>query len=274
MNTVPVNHSNATPDALDIRLLSYLRADTRAHLARMAITSLHQIAQMTPDDLRKIKGIKTQAEAIHCHACAFVENRPIWFGNLHDACHQPGFMFDIETHPTSGEVWSIGWQQHDHNVEIAIVAPHLPRQRFAMTADTTVILVHDSDSAWVAFMDSVGGDMLESPILHWTNFDSGIMQKTAPHNVTQALVWRMHDLHSSLNRAVKFPVRGSSLKTIAAYLGFGWAGTAAWYEAYAQYLHWLRDGEMSALKLACLYQRDDVLAMDVVVRWLRAFVPE
>lgn len=273
MNTVPIDHTNATPDALDIHLLSYLRADTRAHFARLAITSLHQIAQMTPDDLRKIKGIKTQAEAIHCHACAFVENRPIWFGNVHPACHQPGFMFDIETHPTTGEVWSIGWQQEDHAVEIAIVAPHLSRQRFDIATDATVMLVPDSDSAWVAFMESVGGDMLESPILHWTGFDSGVMQKTAPHNVTQALLWRMHDLHSSFNRAVKFPVRGSSLKTVAAYLGFAWAGTAAWYEAYAEYLRWLRDGEMAALKQACLYQRDDVVAMDVVVRWLRASAP-
>lgn len=265
----PFDQFDRLKSSVSLRLLSNLRADTRAHFMSAGITSLAQIAAMTPEELRRFKGIKTQAEAIHAHARAFVEDRAVWYGTLHEACHVCGYMFDIETHPMTGEVWSIGWQQHDGDVEIAVVAPHMRRARLPIAEETTVIFVPDSESAWVAFMEGVGGDMIEAPVLHWTGFDAGVMRKTAPQQVTRALDWRLHDLHSSFNRAVKFPVRGSSLKTVAAYLGFRWAGTAAWYEAYAQYLRWLREDDLDALTQACIYQRDDVLAMDVVVRWLR-----
>ena len=85
---------------------------------------MQQIASLTPDDLQRIKGIKTSATAIHTHARAFVENRPIWFGALPVECCPVGYMFDLETDPYTQAPWSWGWCDLDGTPHMTIVAAH------------------------------------------------------------------------------------------------------------------------------------------------------
>ena len=51
--------------------------------------SLHDIAAATPDDLRCVKGIKTTAESIHAHACAYVTGEPVWLAPMPPRTSEP-----------------------------------------------------------------------------------------------------------------------------------------------------------------------------------------
>ncbi len=252
---------------LDLGLLSGLRADTQTALRSAGISDLREIAAMHPDDLRRFKGIKSTADAHHAHARAWVAGAPVWYGDLMSQCLQGGWFFDIETDPRAGTVWSIGWSAMDGNGSIALVAPHISRPHSLRLPDGHhITLVPDSATAWEVFAAGVAANAL--PIFHWTGFDAGVMRHSAPEAVRDALDDRLHDLHAAFNRAVKFPVKGSSLKVVAAYLGFAWSVYEAWDAAFNDYNLWLARQDETALARACAYQRDDVDALRVVWRWL------
>src|SRR3990172_2744542 len=76
-NPVMTSTSENRPQ-LDIALLPHLSRLAREHLRRAGITSLHQFAALTIEELQQIKGIKTTAAALRANARAYVENRPVW----------------------------------------------------------------------------------------------------------------------------------------------------------------------------------------------------
>lgn len=254
---------------LDVSLLSSLRQDTRQHLRQLGITSLHQIAAMQPDDLRKIRGIKSTAAAVHAHARAWVSGHPVWIAGLAEVCAGGGWMFDIETNPQTNEVWCIGWCDLHGRDGIAVVAPQVRRPTpYALPDGREIVLVPDSDGAWEAFAAGVSGDQDERPIFHWTGFDAGVLHSTGPEAVREALGGRLHDLHHLVNQAIRFPVKSTSIKAISGWLGFAYSAYDAWDAALNDYNLWLSRGDDRALSRACMYQRDDVLAMHILWRWL------
>jgi predicted RecB family nuclease len=258
----------AAADGKHVSLLSKLTRKTMADFAAAGIFRLDQITAMQPDDLRQFHGIKSRAVAIHASARAWVEERAIWYGRLHDACRTEAYYFDIETlQNTAGdtEVWSIGWSAWDGTVNVIIVAPEYAPS-FLLLDDQPITLVADAAAAWCTFAAAAGeGDQ---PIFHWTGYDSGVMKKSAPAEVTAKLLPRLRDLCALFDRAVKLPVKGVSLKVVARYLGFHWHGYEDWFAAYSDYVAWRHSGEERLLASACHYQSDDVEAMRVVMRWL------
>jgi predicted RecB family nuclease len=256
---------SARPRKRSVSVLS-LRDDTQAAFKEAGIRTLDQLVAMSPDELRRFKGIKTTAEALHAHARAYLNDAPVWFNTLPHLCRCEGFFFDIETDPQTGFVWSIGWNDGGDHTSIAIVAPYSPYGRLALSANTDVFLLPDAETVWEAFAQGVAES--DAPVYHWTGYDSGVMHKTAPDLVTAALENRLYDLHRTFNQCVRFPVRGSSLKTLGVYLGYGWSVYDAWDAAWRDYQTWLMDGEIEHLARACAYQRDDVVALALVWKWL------
>lgn len=256
---------------LSLQLLNGLSTKTRYELEKAGITSLNQIAEMKPDDLRRIKGIKTTAPSLHAQARAYVEKNPIWTQPLPDACQTCGWMFDIETDPFQDftHAWSIGWCDTAGNSKVAIVAPTVDTpQPLTLPNEQEIILVPDHLAAWEVFADHVGEN--DRHVHHWTGYDSGVMRNSAPENVIERLNPRLHDLHATVKRTVQFPVKGTSIKTIAAYLNYRYGGYEAWDAAFYDYQAWLRTGDINALTRACTYQIDDVEAMRVVWSWMMA----
>ncbi|MBC7871106.1 MAG: TM0106 family RecB-like putative nuclease [Chitinophagaceae bacterium] len=254
-----------TQKRLDVNLLS-LREDTRFALRDAGIKTLHQLIALAPDDLRQFKGIKTTAEAIHAHARSYCETKPIWFNELPEKCREKGFFFDIETDPITQEVWSIGWSDGSDEVQTVIVAPTKRQYALALPDGKTIIVVPDADTAWRVFAEGVSG--VDSPVYHWSGFDAGMMHRTAPDDVIEQLAGRLYDLLKTFNQCVKFPVRGASLKTVAAYLEFNWSIYASWEAAFRDYNQWLADDDVHYLARACAYQRDDVVALALMWHWL------
>ena len=238
------------PTRLDVSLLSGLRADTRAHLLEVGITTLEQIVALPPEDLCQFRGIKRTAPRIHAHARAWVEQKPIWYSPLPEHCHQEGFMFDLETNPWSGEPWSLSWSWGTGTVSIALVAPGHNACTLHLPDGQGVVVVPHWEDAWRVVAEAVGDD--GCPIYHWSGFDAGVMRQTAP----------------AFNETVRLPVSSSSLKIVAGYLDFRWSAYDDWQQAYLDYQRWLRQQSDHNLMRACTYQRDDVLALGLVWQWL------
>ena len=254
---------------LDLSLLPRLNTQARKHLERGGITTLQQLAALSIEELQRFKGIKTTAASHRANALAFVEDRPVWVNTMPQLLHQGGWMFDLETAALPGGdglPWSLGWSDEAGNSRIAIVAPNQPHERVTLNPIGELITVRDKDEAWEVFHDSVGVD--DKPIYHWSGYDAGVMRATAPDAVKSALLGRMHDLHQTFVTTVRLPLRSYSIKKVAAYFGFSWKGYAEWWAAETDYRHWLESGEVEHLIHACEYQRDDVLALAVVWKWL------
>ena len=252
----------------DISAISGLSRQAQENLRRAGITTMQQIVELTPNDLQRIKGIKTSATAIHTHARAFVEDRPIWYGDLPEICRPVGYMFDLETDPYTGAPWSWGWCDPDGTPHMAITAPRFAESEVELPDGRIVYVVPHQSDAWHLFAQAVCAAEANSLIFHWTGFDSGVTRANAPTAVRDPLLTRMHDLHHTFKHSVKFPVSGNSLKTVGRYLGFQWQEYDAWDACYNDYRLWLAKGDVTALARAANYQQADVEALIVVWRWL------
>jgi uncharacterized protein len=249
-----------------VELLYRVSRKTCENLKQAGLTTLAQIAALSPDDLERIKGIgKITAPVIRANAQAWVEKRPVWHNRLPDDCCQSGWMFDLET-LESGQPWSLGWCDTQGQTHIALVAPVLKTQTLDLVDGQSVILASSSQEAWRVFAAAMAGQ--NDRIYHWTGFDAGVLRGTAPYNVRERLDTRMRDLHHIFTHAVSMPLGSTSIKAVSAYLGFPWPGYNHWLAAYLDYREWLESGDLSALTRACMYQRADVQSMAWVWRWL------
>lgn len=254
----------AVEPSLPISLLSGISQQTREHFRASGITNLNQIVEMRPDELRRFRGIKTTAPAIHAHARSHVEKQPVWFAELPLTCFQHGIMFDLETDPYTQKPWSWGWCDTEGNTQVIITAHQAETVQLSETR--SIYTVRDTDAAWRLF-----ADLNPNPtdrIYHWTGFDAGVLRANAPYDVRAKLDARMVDLHRIYKNCVRFPVDGASLKVVARYLNYQWAEYDAWDAAYNDYRRWLSSGDLDALRRACNYQQADVQALAVVWNWL------
>ncbi|HML24121.1 MAG TPA: ribonuclease H-like domain-containing protein [Aggregatilinea sp.] len=251
---------------LHLELLYNVSRKTREGLREAGITSLAQIAALSIEDLQRVKGIgKVTAPMIRANAQAWLASQPVWYNPLPDVCDQCGWMFDLET-LQDGTPWCMGWCDEHGNTQIALVAPVEEPQTVTLLDGQQATLAPDSDSVWTVFAESAA--MRPGPIYHWTGYDSAIMRATAPQDVIDRLHARLHDLHGTVKRSVSFPLGSTSIKVVAAYLGYPWPGYNDWFAAFLDYREWLYTGSPEALTRACMYQRADVESMAWVWRWM------
>jgi uncharacterized protein len=249
-----------------VELLYRVSRKTCENLKAAGVTTLAQVAALSPDDLQQIKGIgPITAPIIRANAQAWVEKRPVWHDKLQDECYQGGWMFDLET-LESGQPWSLGWCDTQGQTHIALVAPVSSTQMLDLLDGHSVILASSSQQAWRVFAEAMATQ--DDRIYHWTGFDAGVLRGTAPRDVRERLDPRMRDLHHIFTHAVSLPLGSTSIKAVSAYLGFPWPGYNHWLAAYLHYREWLESGNLDALTRACMYQRADVQSMAWVWRWL------
>jgi len=257
----------------DIGVLDGLRTATRAALRREGIYTVHQLAALSVEELRRFNGLgKVTAPQVKAHAQAFVEQRPVWMNPRLPSSCQSGFMFDCETDGFSLVPWCFGWADSDGALHTAVVSERRRSDYVTLVDGSEVMLVPNSDVLWELFAAMTTSD--GCPIYHWGHFDRGVLRGTAPYDVRDQLEDRLHNLHETFKRTVKFPRSGTSLKTVAAHLDFTWSSYQDWMAAYRDYRYWLESGDIEALSRACSYQQDDVRALGLVWRWLVDNAPE
>lgn len=260
----------AHPDAQhDVSLLNGTNANTHRALRDAGLDTLQDLTALQPDRLRAIKGIKTTAEAHLAQAHAWVNRQPVWLTPPPDELSKGGWMFDIETVPMASDlnVWSIGFGNPADAYTVVIVSARFAGQRYESDG-LNIEVVRDVHSAWRRMLSAVESD--DTPIYHWTGFDHSGMKSTAEPEVYAAMRHRLHDLHTTVNKTLRFPVMGTSIKTIGRYLGFDWAGYDDFMQAYLDYRAWLSRGSQTYLSQAAQYQIDDVRALVHIWRFMTA----
>jgi len=261
-------HCPTLPDTdHDLRLLPRLTEKTFHHLEQRGVTTLADIAALTPDDLRGIRGIKSTANIIHAHARAFVENKPIRLCDDPPPLPETAYFFDIETVPFSNQVWAIGWGAADDLTHVGVVAPRNAGHSRFLSDDLEVLCVESPDALWRLLAAHIPAQTPQ--LFHWSGFDAGNMRQTAPLDARHALEHQLVDLMALFQKQLRLPVSSDSLKEVAPYFGFRWVNYANYAQAYDDYRRWLVSGRDAHLANAALYQADDVKAMRVIWRYLR-----
>ena len=266
--------ANQSPKTTDLAALPRLSRRARAELRQAGIVTMEQFAALSIAELQQIKGIKTTAAALKANAQAFVDNRPVWLATLSETRCAGGWTLDLETASLpggDGSLWCIGWSVGQGNTQIALLAPEKDGQTLELPDGQKVICVDRPAALWEPVYASAVAD--DKPIYHWTGFDRHILRASAPDPIRAALDSRMTDLHHLFTHAVRLPVRSYSIKVVAAHFGFAWSGYQEWWRAETDYRRWLITGDIRLLAQACAYQRDDVLALQVVWDWLLANQP-
>jgi uncharacterized protein len=256
-------------------LLYSVSRTTRDGLAAAGLARLADIAACAPEDLLAVRGIgPASAPRLRANAQAWVEGRPVWYGALPADLRQGGWMFDLETCEARGKTvpWCMGWCDTAGETQIALVAPVQLPEPLTLPDGQSITLVPDSDTAWEVLAGAMAAQA--GPICHWTGYDAGILRGSAPAAALARLEPRMFDLHAAFKRAVSLPLPSTSIKAVAAYLGFVWPENPDWFAAYLDYQFWLESGDEAALARACAYQRADVQSMAWVWRWLVANDPQ
>jgi len=257
-----------------IDLLYNVPSATRDNLRAAGLHTLNQIVAQPPEVLRQIKGVGARrAMTIQANARAWIERRPVWLAALPESLREPGWMFDLETRELGGKTipWCMGWCDVYGSTHIALVGPVALPEPFELPDGQQVTLVPDSDTAWEAFGAAIGADVPGGPpVYHWTGYEMGILRGSAPKRLQTQIAPRLADFHKIVCRVLTFPLGSTSIKAIAAYLGFDWGGYDDWQAAFQAYMTWRETGEIEALVRACAYQRADVQSMAHVWRWLMA----
>ncbi len=251
----------------NVTLLPRISHKTRRHIWETGVRTYDEIAQMSVDELQRFQGIgPVNVHDILSAAQAFTLNSPVWRGEVPDKLHQPGIMFDLETDLNIGAPWSFGWQVTDDPVQIVVVDRYCEPGQIRLPGGLWVTMVEHSDDAWTLLAQAA--EQVPGLICHWTDFDRGVMRKSAPAHLVEVLDERMHDLHKTLKATVSLPVASTSIKVVAAYLGHTWPEGSNAFAAWDDYKRWLLEGDKYALRQASDYLQADVIGLSVVRHWL------
>jgi uncharacterized protein len=246
-----------------------LPRQTWEHMRREGIHTLDHVLALTPQELVRFKGLgKSKAQEIYTYAQAVNQGQPIQRKPVPEAALQSGMMLDLETciEGSVGVPWCFGWQGSNEQFQVAIVDAFCDFARLKLPDDVEVRIVSSSDEGWRMFAQAAEND--PGPIYHWGSFEKGVLRATAPTEVVVALEDRLHDLNKTFKQTFAFPVKGTSIKTIAPYLGFHWPEGTNAFAAWDDYRAWLLESDKYALARACSYNRADVEAMALIWHWM------
>jgi predicted RecB family nuclease len=253
-----------------IELLHNLRKNSRQALKEKGIFTLEQLVTLSVEELGEIKGIKTTAVKYKAQAQAYINKTPVQYAEISPRASEKGIMFDLET-DTNWEIryfhsWCMGWSNTEGDTNIIIVNSQHDKQNYILDGKTEIHIVQTPEAAWSLLYEQIKES--DTPIFHWTKYDATTLKKTAPKQVQEALLPRMHDLADSFTKSVQLPIRSYSIKEVARYFGFKWQRYENWQRALWDYTLWKNTGDYQYLERAASYQRDDVLSMLVVWQWM------
>ncbi|MFN8530843.1 MAG: ribonuclease H-like domain-containing protein [Anaerolineae bacterium] len=265
------DHCRAAAHAeASITLLNGLSRQAWQSLIAAGVFTASQVLAYTPDELRRFKGIgKVTAQQIHTSAQALHSGNAVPLASLPDEIRRPVMMLDIETCLTYEEAdqpWSFGWSDIDGTLHAMIVAKYYDGDHTHLPDGRRVHIVPHYADGWRTLADyAESHDLL---IYHWSGFDAGVMHRTASPDVVARLAPRMRDFLQVFKQCIMLPVRGRSIKTVAAYLGYAYPPESDYRQAWNDYRAWLLENDDDALARSMAYQLADVEAMLVARDWL------
>jgi uncharacterized protein len=255
--------------------IEVMPAVTRARAEMLhaeGVRTYDELAARAPGSFAR-RELREAATAILSEARAFATGAPVWLRDPALPRDRTPVWFDVES-DAEGEraevpvyLWGLAVERGEPRFE-PILSEFTPEgdeqawRRFVVRA--LEVFREHPDAVWV----------------HWHHAEPmWIDRYIARHGAPEAFVARMRergtlfDLHRVLERSVRLPLRSTSVKFVAPWLGFRWSNPdadAAWSTAQ---LHRARatDDEAERARLldeVARYNADDLWAMRVVWRWL------
>jgi len=245
----------------------------RAEMLRAeGVRTFHELAARTPGSFAR-RELRDAAAAMLPEARAFATGAPVWLRDPALPRDRTPVWFDVES-DAEGEraevpvyLWGLAVERPEPVFE-PIISELTPEgdehawRRFV--ARTLEVFREHPDAVWV----------------HWHHAEPMWLDRyIGRHGAPAAFVERMRapgtllDLHHRLERSVRLPLRSTSVKFVAPWLGFRWSNPdadAAWSTAQ---LHRARATDDLAERERLLdevarYNADDLWAMRTVWRWL------
>jgi len=257
------------------RSIDVLPSVTRARSARLKAAGVRTFDELAARGEAALRhpDLAPVAPLLLAEARAWSRGQAVWIADPGLPPGRTPIWFDVEADPdgeraeTPVYVWGLAIESDAPQPE-AVIAD-LSRagdrdawQRFVARA-LEVFRAHPA-AVWVHWHDS-------EPM--W------IERYLARLGAPDEFVARMHapgaffDLHKALDRSVRLPLRSTSIKYVADWLGFAWSNPdadAAWSTAQVHRARGTRDPAERARLLAevARYNADDLLALRVVWRWM------
>lgn len=228
-------------------------------MSAIGVRTVSQLAAADPAEIaKKAKMAAATARGLWHHARARVAGRPLPIMRAKFPEGVPIVFYDIETF--GGETFLHGLIRVDG-------ARRDERFFFADSLD-------DAGKAWREFLEYVAQDK-RSVIYCWADYERGCAERSwkqfgGDKKAYAALMERLTDQCAWTKKHFAFPTRGYSIKEVAPALGFSWnAADAGGLNCEAWYGQWLESGEAELKRKILEYNRDDVVAMEVIFNHLR-----
>lgn len=233
-------------------------------MSAIGIRTVAALAKSDPEDVaRKAKMAQPTALSLWHHARARIEGKPLPIRKAKFPEGVPIVFYDIETF--GGETFLHGLIRVDG----------ANREEHFFFADSLA----DAGTAWRQFLEFVARDE-ESVIYCWADYERGCAEKSwaqfgGDKKAYASFMRRLTDQCAWTKKHFAFPTRGYSIKEVAPALGFRWkAADAGGLNCEAWYGDWLRSGEAELKRKILEYNRDDVLAMEVIFNHLKQITGE
>lgn len=233
-------------------------------LSAIGIRTIDELAKADPSEVGLKSGLSAAtSKALWHHARARVAGKPLPVKKAIFPVGVPIVFYDIETF--GGETFLHGLIRLDGE----------KREEKFFFADS----LEDCGAAWRAFLEFVARDA-ESVIYCWADYERGCAERSwakfgGDAKAFSLLMGRLTDQCAWTKKHFAFPTRGYSIKEVAPALGFHWkAEDAGGLNCEAWYGEWLKSGDAELKRKILEYNRDDVLAMEVIFNHLKALKEE
>ncbi len=250
---------------------------TRARAALLhaeGVRTFDELAARTPESLRH-HDLKAHAPLLLAEARAWATGAPVWLRDPGLPRDRTPVWFDVES-DSDGE-----------RATVPVYLWGLAVERETPRAEAVLAELDDAGDrdAWRRFVSRALEVFREEPRAIWVHWHDAepmwleryIARLGAPEEFVSRVraPGALFDLHRSLERSVRLPLRSTSIKFVAPWLGFEWSNPeadAAWSTAQLHRAYETADVDERAQLLAqvAAYNADDLWAMRVVWRWLAA----
>jgi len=253
-------------DSEHLSLLPGVGPATALKLAQRGFKTLGDILALGPDGCIR----QFQNDHHYYHALAHRHRQPVF---------RPGETVDIQRRRRI---------VHFDVEDIALVdgkyvtRPHVYMIGVATPDGKTLIWTArgqaDESRMWQKFLDWLG-DPSDVALYCWTRYEATKLRQAAENHPAlaarlNAVVQALIDLKEEIKHRPYFPVSSYSIKSVAPVCGFNWSqDDVDGQSAQLMYLDWLSCGDDSIIQKVEHYNREDVLAMLAVDRYVNQISP-
>ncbi len=237
----------------------------------MGVHTLRDLAKMTPEALRTIKGLgPKKVPQIVNSVKAQLSKRPVKVGEWKLPEPRPAVEIFLDLEGT-GELF-----QDDSAWNCIYLIGLIPRSK-AGTGSYKPFLAKtpaDEKAILVEFLGYLGGQGDAYCLYHWFGYEKTELKSACERNGLQAeydslILPQLRDLSVFAQAAYVLPTPGWSIKVVAPYFGFEWSQDASEVDAMKSAMIWYKqasNGEnVAGLDKVIRYNEDDCRAMIVVL---------